>query len=91
MSKLSLFNSWFFKAKNLYCKVFSISGLLFQYLEGAAESRIPDLQLLMNKAITELETEFSCHAKPIATDAEVCLLLFEVQNFLGLLVINIQI
>lgn len=45
--------------------------LNFQHLEQVIKSRIPGLQSLINKTISDLESELSRLGKPVATDAGV--------------------
>lgn len=60
-----------------------------QHLEHVIKSRIPGIQSLINKTVSELETELSRLGKPIAADAGVrlCILLFLIE----LLAINIYL
>lgn len=45
--------------------------LFIQHLENVIKSKIPGLQSLISKTISELETELSRLGKPIAADAGV--------------------
>jgi|APAra0007618328_1042625.scaffolds.fasta_scaffold00369_9 hypothetical protein len=46
-------------------------AITFQHLEVVIKSRIPGLQSLITKTISELETELSRLGKPVAADAGV--------------------
>ena len=84
---LPFFFFFFFPCKNktvflkyFYCCWSSlyhdlIKWLIFQHLETVIKSRIPGIQSLINKTVSELETELSRLGKPIATDAGVSLIL----------------
>ncbi|KAL8201007.1 hypothetical protein R6Q57_012346 [Mikania cordata] len=46
-----------------------LAKMLSKHLEDVIKSRIPGIQLLINKTISDLETELSHLGKPISTDA----------------------
>lgn len=50
--------------------------LTIQHLENVIKSKIPGIQSLISKTVSELETELSRLGKPIAADAGVSFYLF---------------
>lgn len=54
-----------------FCRFSKTSYNFFQHLEVVIKSRIPGLQSLITKTISELETELSRLGKPVAADAGV--------------------
>lgn len=53
--------------------------LIFQHLETVIKSRIPGLQSLISKTISELEAELTRLGKPIANDAGVSILFYSLR------------
>lgn len=68
-----------------FCRFSKTSNNFFQHLEVVIKSRIPGLQSLITKTISELETELSRLGKPVAADAGVSNLHFSLSGSLILI------